>query len=101
MSSSILKSSSIMHLKKIRSLAALAGLAVFCLAGQPGIASAQAADGKLVARYADQMNQLRTELKAKLPDIKNDPQFSSCWRAMRWTQNSSSLWCCRKGPRKA
>lgn len=63
-----------MHRKKIRPLAALAGLAVFGLAWQPSLATAQTADPKLVARYSDQMNQLRTELKAKLPDVKNEPQ---------------------------
>jgi len=63
-----------MDRKKNFPLAALAGLAVFCLAGQPGTASAQAADGKLLARYAGMMNQLRTELTAKLPDLGNEQQ---------------------------
>jgi formylglycine-generating enzyme required for sulfatase activity len=64
----------IMTRKETRPFAALAGFAVFCLAWQPGIAPAQAADGKLVAHYAGQMTQLRAELKAKLPDLKNEQQ---------------------------
>jgi formylglycine-generating enzyme required for sulfatase activity len=63
-----------MHRKKNLRLAAFAGLAAFSLASQPGTAAAQAADGKLAARYSDQLNKLRTELKAKLPDLKNEPQ---------------------------
>jgi len=52
----------------------LAGFAIFCLVWQLGVVTAQAADAKLVARYSDRMNQLRTELKAKLPDVKNEQQ---------------------------
>lgn len=60
--------------KKNHPLAALAGLAVFCLTGQPSVASAQAADAKLLARYSGMMNQLRTELTAKLPKLENEQQ---------------------------
>jgi len=63
-----------MNHKENLPLAALAGLALFCLGGLAGVTSAQSTDGKLVDRYTNQMNQLRTELKTKLPDLKNEQQ---------------------------
>jgi len=63
-----------MNFKKKLRLKTLTGLALFCLNGLPNLASAQAADAKLVTRYSGQMNQLRTEIKAKLPDLKNEQQ---------------------------
>ncbi len=57
-----------------KTMCPLAALAVFFLVWQPVAASAQVADGKLVARYSGLMNQLRTELTAKLPDLKNEQQ---------------------------
>jgi formylglycine-generating enzyme required for sulfatase activity len=52
----------------------LTAFTISILAWQPSLSSAQAADAKWVAGYANQMNQLRTELKAKLPDPKNEQQ---------------------------
>lgn len=52
----------------------LAALALFCLAGGPGVASGQAADAKLVGQYTGMMNQLRAELTAKLPKLGDEQQ---------------------------
>jgi hypothetical protein len=52
----------------------LAALALFCLAGDPSVASGQAADGKLVGQYTGIMNQLRAELTAKLPKLGDEQQ---------------------------
>lgn len=52
----------------------LTTFAVSCMAWHPTLSPAQAADTKWVAGYTNQMNQLRTELKAKLPDLKNEQQ---------------------------
>jgi hypothetical protein len=60
--------------KKYLLLKSLTIFAVFCLAWQPVLISAQAVDAKLVTSYTNQMNQLREELKPKLPDLKNDQQ---------------------------
>jgi len=64
-------SQSTMIRKKIHPLAVLA---VFCLSWQPCAAPAQDADAKLVARYSGLLNQLRTDIKSKLPDLKNEQQ---------------------------
>ena len=63
-----------MNRKHTDTLTALAGFLVFCLAWQPGVATGQAVDAKRVARYSNLMNQLRTELKATLPELKNEQQ---------------------------
>lgn len=60
--------------KKYLSITTLTAFAVYCLAWQPASSSAQAADAKLVSTYTNQKNQLREELKAKLPDVKNEQQ---------------------------
>ncbi len=49
----------------------------FCLAVHPRVAAGQEADGKWVGRYAGLMNQLRTELTAKLPAPGNEQQVQA------------------------
>ncbi len=60
--------------KKYFSITTLTACTVYLLAWQPASSSAQTAYAKLVSTYTNQKNQLRDELKAKLPDIKNEQQ---------------------------
>lgn len=65
-----------------RVFAAALVVAVFSLADQPLARSEQtsATDGKLLERYTGLLNQLRTELKAKLPPVEDAKQVDA-WLA--------------------
>lgn len=62
---------------KMPSLTFVLAALAFCMAGQPGAASGQATDGKLLDRYTGVMNQLRTELTAKIPDLADEQQVQT------------------------
>lgn len=50
--------------------------AASCIAGQTRVASGQSADGRMLERYTDMLNQLRTELTAKIPNPEDEKQVN-------------------------
>ena len=60
--------------KRMRRFTFALVLAASGIAGQPRDASGQAAEGGLLERYTGMMNQLRTELTAKIPKLEDEKQ---------------------------